>query len=179
MNEKGIKELAIKEGFLFAEITDTENFVFDFSFRRYCEEDLCGLFGKNFSCPPSCGEPEELKQRVLKHKKALVLCTQWEISDLNESEKLNRARNFHNAAMIRLIKKLKASGRDGFMIGSGACTLCKPCKAVITNICPHPEMRYSCMSAYCINVKRLAEDCKMDYDYKNGILPFFGVYVFD
>ena len=72
MNEKGIKELAIKEGFLFAEITDTENFVFDFSFRRYCEEDLCGLFGKNFSCPPSCGEPEELKQRVLKHKKALL-----------------------------------------------------------------------------------------------------------
>ena len=40
-------------------------------------------------------------------------------------------------------------------------------------------MQYSCMAAYCIHVKKLAEDCGMNYDYKDGILPFFGMYVFD
>ena len=42
-----------------------------------------------------------------------------------------------------------------------------------------PDMMYSCMSAYCIFAKKLAEDCNMNYDYKDKILPFFGMYVFD
>ena len=33
--------------------------------------------------------------------------------------------------------------------------------------------------ANCIFVKKLAKDCNMNYDYKNKILPFFGMYVFD
>ena len=44
--------------------------------------------------------------------------------------------------------------------------------------CRFPEFRYSCMSAYCIYVKKLAEACGMVYDYKDGILPYFGMYVF-
>jgi predicted metal-binding protein len=120
-----------------------------------------------------------MKQRVLAHKKALVVRTEWEIADFSEEDKLTEAKSFHNAAMLRLIKKLKADGHDGLMIGASGCTLCKPCKKALGETCAHPDMMYSCMSAYCIWAKRLAEDCNMNYDYKNNILPFFGMYVFD
>lgn len=179
MTDCEIITLAIAEDFKQAEIIDTNKIVFDAAFRPYCEENLCGHYGANYSCPPDCGTPELMKQKVLAHKKALVVSTEWEIEDFSKTDKLKEAKNIHNAAMFRLIKKLREEGHQGFMIGSSGCTLCKPCKLVIGEPCEHPEMMYSCMSAYCIWVKKLAEDCNMNYDYKNKILPFFGMYVFD
>ena len=179
MNKTEIIELSIAEGFHGAEIIGTDKIVFDAAFRPYCEENLCGQYGVNYSCPPDCGTPEQMKQKVLTHKKALVVSTEWEIEDFSETDKLKEAKASHNAAMLRLIKKLQADGHDGFMVGASGCTLCKPCKLASGEPCEHPDMMYSCMSAYCIWVKKLAEDCNMNYDYKDKILPLFGMYVFD
>lgn len=179
MTDCEIITLAIAEDFKQAEIIDTNRIVFDAAFRPYCEENLCGQYGANYSCPPDCGTPELMKQKVLAHKKALVVSTEWEIEDFSRTDKLKEAKNIHNAAMFRLIKKLREEGHQGFMIGSSGFTLCKPCKLASGEPCEHPDMMYSCMAAYCIWVKKLAEDCNMNYDYKNKILPFFGMYVFD
>ena len=179
MNKTEIIELSIAEGFYGAEVISTDKIVFDASFRPYCEENLCGQYGANYSCPPDCGTPEQMKQRVLAYKKALVVSTEWEIEDFTQTDKLKEAKALHNAAMLRVIKKLKNEGHNGVMIGASGCTLCKPCKLASGEPCEHPDMMYSCMAAYCIWVKKLAEDCNMNYDYKNKILPFFGMYVFD
>ena len=64
-NEKIIK-IAIDKGFIDAAIIDTADIVFDASFRPYCEENLCGQYGANYSCPPDCGSPEEMKQKILR-----------------------------------------------------------------------------------------------------------------
>ena len=66
-----IKELAVAEGFHQAEIIDADKIVFDAAFRPYCEENLCGQYGANYSCPPDCGTPDQMKQKVLAHKKGL------------------------------------------------------------------------------------------------------------
>ena len=179
MTEQTMIDLALLERFAAAVMVDTKDIVFDPIFRPCCEENLCGQYGVNYSCPPDCGTPEQMKQKVLTHKKALVVSTEWEIEDFSETDKLKEAKASHNASMLRLIKKLKAEGHDGFMVGASGCTLCKPCKLASGEPCEHPDMMYSCMSAYCIFVKKLAEDCNMNYDYKDKILPFFGMYVFD
>lgn len=179
MNQTEIKELALSEGFHCAEVVDTERIVFDAAFRPYCEENLCGQYGANHSCPPDCGTPEQMKQKVLAHKNALVVSTEWEITDFTQADKMTEAKASHNAAMFRIIRRLRKAGHDGIMIGASACTLCSPCKRTNGEACIHPELQYSCMAAYCIYVIQLAEDCGMNYDYKDGILPFFGMYVFD
>ena len=71
MNKTEIIELSIAEGFHSAEIIGTDKIVFDAAFRPYCEENLCGQYGVNYSCPPDCGTPEQMKQKVLTHKKSL------------------------------------------------------------------------------------------------------------
>ena len=179
MTYQEIIKTALDEGFSKSAIIDTDKIVFDPVFRPYCEENLCGQYGVNYSCPPDCGTPEQMKLHVFSHKKALVLQTEWEIENFSQTDKLKEAKALHNAAMIRMIKKLKADGHNGFMVGASGCTLCKPCKLASGEPCAFPDMMYSCMSAYCIYVKKLAEDCNMNYDYKNKILPFFGMYVFD
>lgn len=172
-------QCAVEEGFSAAAVLDTSQIVFDPTFRPYCEENICGQYGVNYACPPACGSVEEMKQRILAHKRALVLQTMWEISDYTDKLAIKQAKGSHNAATIRLMKKFRAEGRPGFMAGSGGCSLCSPCALKKGKPCAFPELQYSCMSAYCIFVKKLADACGMEYDCGEGLLAFFGMYVFD
>ena len=127
MEDEKIVEIAIKEGFTDAAIIDTEDIVFDASFRPYCEENLCGQYGANYSCPPDCGTPEEMKQRVQKHKRALVLRTVWNINDFTDSSLIKSAKQKHNAYTISVIEQMEKEGHMGFMVCASGCSLCNPC----------------------------------------------------
>ena len=179
MTQNQMIAYAQEEGFAAAEIVDTDKIVFDPMFRPYCEENLCGQYGANYTCPPDCGTPEEMKQRVLAHKKALVLQTIWEISDYSDAPVIKQAKGSHNASEIRLVKRLRQEGCDGFIVGASGCSLCSPCAQINGEPCRFPDYCYSCMSAYCIFVKKLADECQMEYNCGEGLLAFFGMYVFD
>lgn len=179
MTESQLISLAVQEGFAAAALVDTQDIPFDPMFRPFCEENLCGQYGVNHSCPPDCGTPEEMKQRVLSRKQALVLQTIWEISDYTDKAAIKQAKAAHNAAEIRLVKRLRAEGQDGLIVGASGCALCSPCHLKNGEPCPHPLERYSCMSAYCVFVQKLAERCGIDYDCGPGLLAFFGMYVFN
>lgn len=179
MTNETMIQYAVEEGFAAAAVVDTSEILFDPSFRPYCEENLCGQYGANYSCPPDCGSPEAMKQKVLAHKKALVLQTIWEISDYSDVPAIKQAKGAHNAAQIRLVKRLRAGGCGGFSIGASGCALCSPCAQTQGEPCRFPDLQYSCMSAYCIFVKKLADNCGMEYDCGEGLLAFFGMYVFD
>ena len=179
MTEKEIINLAVSAGFTAAAITDTDKIIFDPSFRPYCEENLCGQYGANYSCPPDSGPPEEMKQRILSHKKALVLQSTWEISDYSDVPAIKAAKKSHNESELRVVKKLREEGYQGLIVGASGCALCSPCAQTQGLPCNFPDLKYSCMSAYCIFVKKLAEVCKMEYDCGPGRLGLFGMYVFD
>lgn len=172
-------DCAVAEGFSAAEIVDTDKITFDPSFRPYCEENLCGQYGANYTCPPDCGSPEAMKQKVMAHKHALVLQTIWEISDYTDKPAIKNAKGGHNQAAIRLMKQLRENGHPGFLVGASGCSLCTPCKRKLGQPCTFPEYAYSCMSAYCIFVKKLTDACGMEYDCGEGLLAFFGMYIFD
>ena len=170
---------AFEEGFAAAAVVDTGEIAFDPSFRPYCEENLCGQYGVNYSCPPDCGSPEEMRSRIQSHKKALVLQTIWEIPDLSDTASIKQAKKSHNAAQIRLAKRFRSEGCPGFSVGASGWALCTPCARAQGEPCRFPDDRYSCMSAYCIFVRKLTEKCGMEYNLPEGLLAFFGLYVFD
>lgn len=171
--------LAAAEGFSAAQVVDTGKIVFDPSFRTYCAENLCGQYGVNYACPPDCGSVEEVKKHILAHRHALVLQTMHQVEDYSDKAATKAAKSFHNAASLRLMTKLRSAGVPGFLVGSGGCSLCQPCKRKQGLPCAFPELRYSCMSAYCIFVKKLADEAQMEYDCGPGLLALFGMYVFD
>lgn len=179
MTAEQMVQAALEEGFAAAAVVDTGDIVFDPAFRPYCEENLCGQYGVNYACPPDCGTPEEMRQRILAHRHALVLQTRWDIADYTDSAAIKHAKTAHNTGSIRLAKRLRAQGHGGLIVGSSGCALCSPCAITRGEPCAHPEYCFSCMSAYCIYVKKLAELCGMEYVCADGRLAFFGMYVFD
>lgn len=179
MNFESIIGSAVQEGFAAASIVDTSQIPFDPIFQTYCQENLCGKYGANYACPPACGTPEEMRLRIVAHKHALVLQTIWEIDGYGDSAAIKEAKKKHNAASLRLMKKLRSAGCDGFLAGASGCSLCDPCAMAEGLPCRFPDLRYSCLSAYCVFVKKLADRCGMEYDCGPGLLAFFGLYVFD
>ena len=99
--------------------------------------------------------------------------------DYSDSKAIKAAKKEHNAATLRLLGRLRRADVPGFPVGASGCALCETCAIVEHEPCRYPDLYYSCMSAYCIFVRRLAEQCGMDYDCGPGLLAFFGMYVFD
>ena len=97
MTNEQIIQCAIEEGFVSAAIVDTSEIVFDPVFRPYCAENLCGQYGANYSCPPDCGSPEEMKQKILRY---LPLRRQNVCKQLTGKSKMQFPQSFARMALI-------------------------------------------------------------------------------
>ena len=173
MDEK-LLELAREEGF-YAAVIPAADVPVDPKFREFCEQNLCGQYGANYSCPPDCGSVEALHQTILAQEKALVISTIWDIESFDDKCAVRHAKETHNAAVLRLMAKVKAAGCSGFCTGYNGCPLCDPCKRKENLPCAHPERRISCMSAYCIDVAKLAQRCGLQFGWIPGKLYLFGM----
>ena len=177
MTDMQILEMAKEAGFT-AAVISTDQIVVDAKFRPYCEETLCGNFGANYACPPDCGTVEEVRDRLMAQDRALVVQTVWNIGSYENKQAVLESKKTHNAAILRLTQKLRQSGLTGFCLGYGGCPLCNPCKRVTNESCVFPEKRISCMSAYCIDVAKLAAKCGLSFDWQQDKLYLFGMFVY-
>ena len=178
INEQKMIETAMREGFSAVSAVDVDKIVFDPMFRPFCEENLCGHYGVNYTCPPDCGTPGEMEERLRAHKRALVFETKWPIADYTDKAAIKEAKAFHNSAMRRAIAAYREAGINGLMAGASCCTLCEKCAIREGLPCRFPEDKWSCLSAYCIFVRKLAEEAGLEYAPEDGSLTFFGLYAF-
>ena len=177
MQDTDILKLAEEMGFS-AAFVDTADVVQDPSFRKFCEDNLCGKYNANYSCPPDCGTVEEVQTRLRAGKRALVLETICEIGSYENKQSIIDSKKTHNAAILRFTDKLRQAGTQGFCLGYGGCPLCDPCKRITNDPCTHPDKKISCMSAYCIDVAKLAEKCGLEFAWVPEKLFLFGMFVF-
>ena len=178
MNERDILQLTESEDFSAVAILGMAKVIFEPSFRPYCEQNLCGKYGANYSCPPDCGTPQEMEARMRQYAHALVFQTKWDIDDWYDHAQIKYAKQTHNNAMLRVIEQMRQHGCHGLMAGASCCSLCEHCAILDHEPCLFPDKRFSCLSAYCIYVKKLADSCCMEYTCKDGRLAFFGLYAF-
>lgn len=174
MTDFELIELAKEAGFR-AAVLPAKNVPVDGAFRKFCEDNLCGKYNANYSCPPECGTVEEVHSRLFSADKALVLQTVHEIGSYENKEAILRSKKDLNAGVLALTEALRARGIRCFCLGYGGCTLCSPCKQISGEPCAFPEKRISCMSAYCIDVGKLADRCGLEFAWVPEKLFLFGM----
>ena len=91
MLDYDLLKLAESEGF-HACLISPEQVPVDAKFRVYCEENRCGKYGANYSCPPDCGTVEELHQNILKEDCVLILQTFWDIKGYDDQPAILNAK---------------------------------------------------------------------------------------
>lgn len=176
MTEKELVTLAEKEGFSGA-VLDVADVPVNAQFRPFCEENRCGQYNANYSCPPTCGTVEQLHRKILAGEQALVLKSEWPIESYQDEQAIRQGKSAHNNAMLGLLERLNNMGYDGLMIGGSCCSLCDPCKMVTGEPCAFPQLRFSCMSAYCVDVAQTAKRCGMEFQWDSTRLYIYGMII--
>lgn len=150
--DKDFINMAIKAGFTGAAILRVDELLYVPEYRKYCEENLCGNYGKLPVCPPACGTVEEMHAKMLKYSKALVLQTELVPVKKEMSEYIAGKRR-HNQLTDELLAKLPLE--EVLVMSAG------------------PWKHHSCMSAYSLDAADMAKRCNMICWGNDGIIRFF------
>ena len=177
MTDMELIKLAEEAGF-HAAVIPAKDIPVDGSFRKFCEDNLCGKYNANYSCPPACGTVEEVHRRLFQQEKALVVEMIWDVNGFDDKEFIFSSRNKLNRTVLKLMDQLREAGMEGFCLGYGGCPLCNPCKQSLGEPCAFPGKKISCLSAYCIDVGKLASKCHLPFAWSHERLHLFGLIAF-
>ena len=176
MRKEEIEELAREAGFTNTARIPADHLVFEPSLRKYCEDNLCGNYGKNLSCPPACGTPEEMKKRTEVYETAWILRAISEL-DWHDAEALKAVRDRHNAGSRKLLEEFQKRGMAGLAMLAGPCRACEVCCGAEGKPCRFPDQQVSCISAYCMSAEKMAEEAGLPYWCGEGRVGFFSLYL--
>lgn len=172
-------ELAGKAGFESA-VLDVKELVFAPEYRKFCEDNVCGNYGKNYSCPPVCGTPGEMEERTRPFERALVLRSTHRDVNALDPVLASSLKKEHNRKTRELVKEvIRQTGLSPYLaIAAGPCSLCATCLIQKGEPCLRPKERMSCLSAYCIDISKTAEKCGMKLSWDLTQISYFSMLLF-
>ena len=153
-----------KAGFTHVAPLDASTIQLQDEVREMCAANSCGRYGANWSCPPGCGSLEELRQRVAKYKRGILVQTVGELEDEMDGESMMEAEHLHKQHFYEFFDQLLSQFPGMLAIGTGCCTQCKQCTYPDAP-CRFPERQVSSMEAYGMLVLQICKDNNMKYYY--------------
>ena len=170
---------AIALGAYKANVIDARDVETDVAFRDMCASNLCGMYGRCWTCPPDIGEIEELIKSLASYSNCLVYQTVGQLEDSFDIEGMQDAADIHN----KLSKKLRSYADDlglssPLFLGAGGCRICPVCAKRSDQPCKYPHLAMSSLEAYGINVSKLATTAEMKYINGQNTVTYFGAVFF-
>ena len=174
-------ETALSIGATRAKIIDVDTIPFNAELRTYCEQNSCGAYGKNYMCPPACGEINELIEKAKSFKNGLLFSTVYEIEDKYDFEGMSAAsKKFEKQG--RQIKKECEKILDGIpslMLGAGGCSICKTCGIKTDEPCRFPEDAFPSVEAHGIYCFQLLQIHGMPYNNGEATVTYIGLLLYE
>ncbi len=156
-----------------AEIAVSE-IAFEPSLIDLCKMNTCGNYGKNYTCPPLVGEPQELIRRAKTYQTAVVFQKIYPLEDSFDIEGMDAARRRFRSALEDVQAVCQTRLTDYLLLGAGGCSCCDCCAAQTDEPCRFPEKAIPSLEAYAINVSSLAAACGMRYINGANTVTYFG-----
>lgn len=162
-----------------AELIDSSKLVCSDSFRAYCEENVCGFFGKCWSCPPDIGEIEALTAQLKDYDHIVIYQIISPIKDNYDTDGINAAGEKLSEVSQKLQLYLRTSFNKPFLHLGGSCHLCPECTKVSNEPCRYPDKMLPSLSAYGIDVCKTCEGTSLMYVNGENTITYFGMILFN
>lgn len=178
MDFNNLLEHTLLAGAYKAKIIPTSDLAFNPDFVQYCQENTCGKYGTNYSCPPLCGTPDSLIAKACNYQYALVISNVSTVNDPCSSEGIAFAKH-ENDTIIEQMRRFFVSKRIPYMMArANYCDYCKVCAAVNDKPCIHPDIASISLSAFCVDLTHLATTCDMAFNHGDNTLTLFSIIFF-
>lgn len=170
-----LKEKAIELGAFKAGIVNAADIKTDAYFRKMCEANMCGNYGRSYTCPPDIGPIDELMAKVKTFDKVLVYQSVGELEDSYDFEGMMEVAERHNKLVQMLWDLTDEMGRtDALHLGAGGCRVCSVCGKKTGEPCRNPKRAMGSLEAYGINCSDLAAQAGMKYINGQNTVTYFG-----
>lgn len=148
---------------------------FEPDFRKLCESNACGMYGRSWMCPPHIGPVEALIAQAKEFRWAVVFQTVDPLEDSYDFEGMMAAGAKMNRLAAAVQRKLEELGiQRRLLLGAGGCRVCQTCAKLQNQPCRYPKQALSSLEAYGINVSVLAPQAGMRYIHGPNTVTYFG-----
>ncbi|MBZ2174797.1 DUF2284 domain-containing protein [Schnuerera sp. xch1] len=162
---------AEKAGFEYFTILDIKTIQLLPEIRRMCQANICGMYGKNWSCPPGCGSLEECRARIAKYNIGFIVQTVDELENSFDVDGMMEIQDKHQRRSLNLRYSLSNKYKDILYLGVGACTICEKC-IYPNKACLFQDKMISSLESYGILVSQLCKDNGLNYYYGPGSISY-------
>lgn len=164
LNMDQLNALATESGFTHCGPLDASTIELKDEVRAMCNANACRVYGKNWSCPPACGELPELRERINQYHSGILVQTVGDVEDSMDFEGMMEAQEAHKEHFEAMHEELLKTWPNLLALGAGTCTRCKECTYPDAP-CRFPEKRVSSMEAYGMVVMETCKANNMGYYY--------------
>ncbi len=143
--------------------------------RAFCLENKCGNYGHNYMCPPYVGSVEEIRIKLKKFKRGVLLQYAKSLDIRGDREGIRQTKvDFHHK-ILQIEEFLRKGGINQVwgMIG-GSCELCAVCKAKMGEPCPYPDKARTSLEAIAIDVLALLDKFGLDSKFHADKITWTG-----
>lgn len=175
MDLEQIRQLILDLGAYRAGVVAVEDIDFQPDFRKLCESNACGMYGRSWMCPPLVGEVDQLIESLKRWRWAVVYQTVDALEDSYDFEGMMAAGEKMNQLTARVRQALAEGGISPVqLLGAGGCRVCRRCAKLDGQPCRAPEQAIASLEAYGINVSVLAPQAGMKYINGVDTVTYFG-----
>lgn len=176
---KMLEQLAIRCGATKAVVISSSQVVTSSEFRKICEGNGCGKFGKCWVCPPFIGDIEELMPKIFTYSYGLLYQTISAIEDSFDIEGMFEAGYRHAAVSQAIQKEMKAALAGEFLhLTCGGCRLCEHCARETGEPCRFPDQALPSLEGYGVDVYNTTKDTDLKYINGANTVTYFGMVLF-
>ncbi len=180
MNSTLLEKAALSMGASHAALIHVKGIVFNADFRKSCEMNRCGKYGRNWMCPPDIGNVNDLIQEAKSYPQGLVYQSIYNIEDSFDIEGMLASAEKHNRMAVLLRSEFSKIGFSRFLnLNAGGCSICSRCAKLDHRPCIHPDMVSPSISAYGIDVERLAAAAGLKYVNGKNTVTYFSLFLYD
>lgn len=151
-----------------------EQVVLSAEFRRICETNQCGCYGRCWMCPPDAGDIEVLMRRVKIFDGGILYQSIGQLEDSFDIEGMLAAGQAHAQLSQRIHAALPAELRTRVLhLSCGGCRLCEKCAK--PQPCRFPDRALLSLEGCGIDVYNTTRSTPLRYINGQNTVTYFGL----
>lgn len=145
---------------------DARLLVPEWRIRELCVQNKCGNYGSNYMCPPHIGSLKEIKARLEKFHRAVLIQYSQPADTKNDIAGVTRIKlDLHNK-ILTLEDQFRSQGiKEVWGLIGGSCALCEVCKARDASPCSYPDRARTSLESLGVDVVALLDRSGLDSQF--------------
>lgn len=150
---------------------------FDSEVRRLCEQNMCGNYGKSWTCPPAIDTIEKLQSQLSCFDRCLIFYKVYSLEDSFDWQGMMTGVKDFQSRIFKFKKDLQNQDTelDFFFLGAGSCQLCDTCTYSQQKPCRNPEDALFSVESFGIDAMKMMMENGLNYNNGPNTVTYIGV----